>query len=243
MTCALQSSVSEVSPNRRQDGTPLLDAALDYAARGWAVLPLHSPTEDGRCSCSNPKCASPAKHPRTTHGLKDATTDPDTIRRWWSRWPTANIGIVCGPESFVVLDLDRHSPEADGPAIAEARFEWEAEGPLAETGGGGLHCFYRHPGGHVKSRCGAGAIAPGVELRGDGSYIVAPPSVHISGRAYTWRHDPDLEPMTDLPAWALNGAAGDGARGQTPTDAGAPSPRVSATRPSRVWPAPCANGA
>lgn len=68
----------------------LPEAALHYAARGWALFPCHEPG-DGGCSCRRPDCASPTKHPRTPRGLHDATTDPATIDRRWRRWPTANI--------------------------------------------------------------------------------------------------------------------------------------------------------
>jgi hypothetical protein len=73
----------------------LLESALVYAARGWPVVPVHT-IVDGRCSCSDPECGnrgpdgkmkgSPGKHPRTPHGLEDATTDPDVIRRLWAKW-------------------------------------------------------------------------------------------------------------------------------------------------------------
>jgi hypothetical protein len=85
---------------------PLLEAALDYAGMGWRVFPLHSPTAD-ECSCGKPDCRRVGKHPRTSNGLKDASTDPAIIRRWWERWPAANVGIATGPESGVfVLDVD-----------------------------------------------------------------------------------------------------------------------------------------
>jgi hypothetical protein len=83
----------------------MLDAALAYAQRGWAVLPLHT-VRNGQCSCGNTTCSSPGKHPHTTHGVKDATTDKATIEQWWSQWPEANIGIATGAISrLVVLDV------------------------------------------------------------------------------------------------------------------------------------------
>jgi putative DNA primase/helicase len=198
----LTTTVTTMARETVPDG--LLTAALEYAERGWPVLPLHSPNGDGGCSCGNSECRSPAKHPRTINGLKDATTDETTIRKWWRRWPSANIGSTCGPTSFIALDLDRHGDQ-DGPAVARAKFGWEPEGPVSRTGGGGYHQLCRHPGGHVKSRCGKNAIEAGVELKGDRSYIVAPPSIHASGRAYTWLYDPDCEPLAELPGWAVDG--------------------------------------
>ena len=90
-------------PNPTAD---LLEAALDYAERGWQVIPLHNP-EGAGCSCGHPDCESRGKHPRTKNGLKDATSKPETIRGWWKRWPQANIGLATGPLSgFFVLDCD-----------------------------------------------------------------------------------------------------------------------------------------
>jgi hypothetical protein len=88
-------------------------AALGYAARGWAVLPVHVPLPQG-CSCEQDCGASAGKHPRTRHGLKEASRNPDRIWIWWRRWPEANVGIRTGRESgLVVLDVDvRHDGEA-----------------------------------------------------------------------------------------------------------------------------------
>ena len=76
-TAAAELVLADNEPNR------LLEAALAYAARGWAVLPLHTPTGGG-CSCRDRKCRSIGKHPRTLHGVKDATTDAAQIRTWWA---------------------------------------------------------------------------------------------------------------------------------------------------------------
>ena len=75
----------------------MLQEALRYAAKGWRVLPLHTPTSTG-CSCSKSKCHNAGKHPRTRAGLKDASADADLIRGWWAQWPEANVGIATGPE-------------------------------------------------------------------------------------------------------------------------------------------------
>ena len=91
--------------------TEILAAALSYAERGWGVIPLHSPINGG-CSCGRDECTSVGKHPRTLNGLKDATEEEDIIREWWRRWPKANVGIVTGEESGLVV-LDQDSPEAE----------------------------------------------------------------------------------------------------------------------------------
>src|SRR5262245_26181103 len=80
----------------------LLVAALDYAARGWRVLPVHG-TTNGLCTCNNSGCKSKGKHPRTRQGVRDATTDTAMISRWWADWPSANIGIATGPQSGIFM--------------------------------------------------------------------------------------------------------------------------------------------
>src|SRR5215468_3577726 len=81
-------------------------AALDYATRGWGVFPVHGLTA-GCCSCGNPACGSPGKHPRVARGLTEASKSPEQIRAWWDRWPTANIAVATGQTSgFFVLDVD-----------------------------------------------------------------------------------------------------------------------------------------
>lgn len=85
----------------------LLQAALAYAAHGWAVFPVYC-ARDGVCSCwQGSGCEHPGKHPHTDHGFKDATKDTDVIRQWWTQWPDANIGIATGAVSgIVIVDID-----------------------------------------------------------------------------------------------------------------------------------------
>jgi hypothetical protein len=178
----------------------MLKAALKYARAGLPVFPLFSAGPDG-CSCGDAECHNPGKHPRTGHGFKDATTDRDTIRIWWTKWPTANIGIATGAASgLFVLDVD---PRHDGQ-VSLRRLERDhgrlPKCPTVQTGGGGQHPYFRHPGGLVKSRSG---IATGLDVRGDGGYVVAPPSRHASGRRYRWLGNrwPDLGSLPDIPRW------------------------------------------
>jgi hypothetical protein len=169
------------------------EAALDYARRGWAVFPLHS-VKDGTCTCGNRACDSPGKHPRTERGFKDATTDEAVIRAWWGRWHSANVGIRTGTESgLVVVDVDpRHGGSIEA---VEAAFGPLPTTPRALTGGGGTHLFFALPGFAVRNRVG---ILAGVDVRGDGGYIVAPPSRHASGGNYRW--DEALDPSRAKPA-------------------------------------------
>ena len=103
----VQQAIDQPSSASESD---LCAAALDYAGRGWPVLPLHT-VLSGACSCSKGKdCKSIGKHPRTQKGLKEASADKDLVQRWWAKWPNANVGILTGPESnLAVLDVDpRH---------------------------------------------------------------------------------------------------------------------------------------
>ncbi len=180
----------------------LLEAALDSARRGWAVFPLHA-IDACTCTCGNADCDSPGKHPRTPNGFKAATRDPEQIATWWRQWPDANIGIATGATSdLLVLDVD---PRHGGDDTLADLIETHGALPDAVqclTGGGGLHVYFEHPGGHVQSRA---EIARGIDVRADGGYVVAPPSTHASGRPYAWdvAHHPDDVAITPVPAWLL----------------------------------------
>jgi hypothetical protein len=145
----------------------LLTAALWYAGHGFPVFP----------------CRPRGKEPITEHGFRDATTDQQKIRQWWTETPAANIGMPTGAVSgLIVLDID---PRNGGEEALETLIRQHGRLPeTAEqiTGGGGRHYVFRHPGRPVK----CGSLAPGVDIKGDGGYIIVAPSIHSSGRAYTW---------------------------------------------------------
>jgi len=155
----------------RLDGLDLVDVALRYAARGWAVFPLVPGT----------------KRPLTEHGFQDATTAVDAIRTWWTRWPTAGVAIATGATSgLVVVDVDPRSGGFDGIEDLEATHGRLPFGPIVLTGGGGTHSYFRpEPGDAPPCRTGLGGFA-GVDLKSEGGYVIAPPSIHPSGEAYTW---------------------------------------------------------
>ena len=188
-----------IATEPKQDTGSMGALALEYARREWAVIPLHTPDSAGACSCRNSTCASPGKHPRVKQGLKAAAHDPGQVAKWWAQWPEANIGIVCGAVSgLVALDVD-------GPEGAETLEALEAElGPLPETiealTGKGRHMYFKHPGGRV--RPSAGALGPGMDVRGDDSYVVGPGSLHHTGRRYLWEatHGPEDVALAELPA-------------------------------------------
>ena len=169
---------------RRRD--PCHAAALRYAARGWSVVPV----ERG------------GKRPIVPWlKLQRRRATGAEIEAWYAQRPEANVGIVTGAVSgLVVLDVDA---QRGGPASLEA---WAcAYGPLpvtveALTGGGGRHLYFRHPGEATTNRVG---LAAGIDLRGDGGCVVAPPSLHASGRHYAWTkgRSPDEAHIAPLPDW------------------------------------------
>ena len=180
------------------------EAALEYARRGWRVLPLHSVDHVGECTCGDSSCKSPAKHPRTSDGVKSASADPAQIGEWWARWPGANVGVATGPESGLwVLDLDPpKAGEADGldAVLALDPAAWD-RAAVAQTGSGGRHLYYAWPvEGDVRSRARVldhDGVRASADTRGVGGYVVAAPSVHASGRVYTWEQPRDeLVPAT-----------------------------------------------
>lgn len=172
--------------------------AATFAARGWPVLPLHHPLVAG-CSCGRPDCGSVAKHPRIKGGLNAASTDADQIAAWWKRWPRANIGIRTGAVSgLVVVDVDPAHGGLDSLQRLQRRNAPLPDTLRVETGSRGAHLYFEHPGGHIRNDAGR-RLGPGLDVRGDGGYIVAPPSVHAAGRRYQWL-DKATEPAP-LPDW------------------------------------------
>lgn len=167
-----------------------LSYALAYASMGWAVFPVHSITPDGRCTCLKKECENVAKHPMTLKGFYDASTDREVIEKWWRQWPHANIGIATGAKSgIVVLDIDNESFLEEVPETVECF-----------TGGGGRHLYFRCPEWHVKNTAN---VLPGLDSRGDGGYVVAPPSIHESGKRYEWEvtHSPSQVGLAEMPKW------------------------------------------
>jgi hypothetical protein len=145
----------------------LLEAALRYAGLGLRVIPLR-PRD---------------KAPILSDWPAKATTESDTIRKWWQQYPDANIGLVCG--DLFVLDVDG-APGWDSLAAVGLKPEQLPVTWLAETGReGGQHLFFRSQSG-LRSRV---RLLPGVDIKGAGGYVVAAPSVHPNGNHYKWQAD------------------------------------------------------
>ncbi len=173
---------------------PLVEFAQQYVRNGWKVVPLHT-VADGSCSCRlGPGCKSPGKHPRLPNGVHGASSEPSQIAGWWHRWPNANVGIATGRESGVwVLDID---PRNGGDKTWE-----DLQGKLprifaltASTGGGGSHLFFRYPDDQGVSN---GKLGDGIDIKADGGFVVAAPSIHASGKTYEW--ETDLKLLQDAP--------------------------------------------
>jgi len=130
------------------------------------------------------QCKSIGKHPRTKHGLNDATIDLARIKMWWTDYPDANIGIPTGNASgWLVLDID---PDYGGVGSLEAFLGLRIipDTLESETGSGGMHLFFEYPKDReIRGKVG---ILPGLDIRAEGNYIVVPPSRHASGRSYRW---------------------------------------------------------
>lgn len=164
-----------------------LKLALFYASKGWAVFPLQ-PKEKDKFLLKSWK--------------EEASKDPEQIKAWWSKWPTANVGLVTGIVSGIVaMDIDpRHGGE-------ESLLALEAErGKLphtveALTGGGGRHKLFKYTQADITT--GANNPLQGLDFRGTGGYIVAPPSVHPSGGRYQWEVSslPTQVELATLPEW------------------------------------------
>jgi hypothetical protein len=167
-------------------------AAREYLARGWSVIPLR------------PGDKRPTLKWQAFQYRRAASED---LADWYGRWPQAGVAVVTGAVSgLVVVDVDpKHGGEA---SLAELE---RSHGPLpatvtARTGGGGRHLYFLHPGGLVRNQVG---LAPGIDLRGDGGYVVAPPSLHPRGGIYAWEAGlaPGEVALAVLPPWLVAASA------------------------------------
>ena len=195
--------VSRPPPSALPDGATMPDHALAYAAQGYHVFPCYGISPDGQCDCGGlPSCKNgknAGKHPRAAHGHLDATTDATQIRAWWADWPTANIGINCRRSGIVVLDEDSDA-RYDGTTtllIAMIEHGWDRDTYFVRTGGGGRHHYFKAREGAVYPK----ELGHGLHVKHDG-YVIAPPSLHKSGRRYTVG---GCRELLEAPAWLEGG--------------------------------------
>jgi len=175
--------------NRRAVRVPTNDmraAALAYCARGWSVIPIE------------PR----GKRPLVAWlKFQQRCAEADEIESWFQRWPDANIGLVTGRISgIVVVDIDAQHGGHESLAELEDQHGRLPGTVEALTGGGGRHLYFVHPGATLTNRV---AVRPGIDVRADGGCVVAPPSLHPSGRRYAWAtgHAPQDVRLARLPAW------------------------------------------
>lgn len=174
--------------------------AVSYVERGWAVFPLHSVVEsEGKlqCTCGTVNCSDAGKHPRNARGLKEASKDMAVIDGWFGPGSEqSNIGIVTGMISGItVLDIDT-GPGKDGAETWAEIVHEHGESPTlcAVTGSGGFHMVYAY---NSALKTAANVLGKGIDVRNDGGYIVAAPSLHRSGGQYAW--DNEGAPLAPLP--------------------------------------------
>jgi hypothetical protein len=183
-----------------------LTAALRFAELGYGVFP----------------CAPGRKQPMTARGFLDATTDTEQIEAWWSKHPKANVAIPTA--GLVVIDVD--GPDNAWLVDDPDRLSELTTGALTVTPRGGKHYIFRAPVGR-NYRCQTGQLAPRVDVRADGGYILVPPS-QVGGKVYRFvpgmELDQPREQLREPPEWLV--AALDGTATSSPT-----SPRVAAGAP------------
>jgi len=174
----------------------IVTSAVSYIQRNWRVIPIHSIGDKGGCTCGNAQCSSKGKHPRTKNGVKDATNEYAKVLDWWQHDPHANIGIATG-NGLLVIDID---PRHDGSLKdLDNRFNLPLTAQVT-TGGGGWHLYYRYnPRIYTLSNT-ANKLGPGIDSRGENGYVLAPPSLHASGKRYAWRVN---GPLADAPVSLL----------------------------------------
>ncbi len=163
-------------------------AARDYLRRGWSVIPIRA----------REKVPSVAWE---TYQSRRATEAE--VNAWFYRHPQANVGIVTGEISnLAVLDVDPQHGGAQSLRELEGQNEPLPRTVEAITGGRGRHLYFAYPPRPLRNRAG---IAPGIDLRGQGGLIVAPPSIHPSGRPYTWAsgRDPNSCSIAPMPPWLV----------------------------------------
>lgn len=193
---------------------PRLDEALQLRGRGLSVIPVHSPGMPLPPGASE---ADAGKRPLVAWArYQTASPEFAEVREWWRRWPSANLGIVTGPVSgLVVVDID--------PAGFDVLKEWEPVLPKtwrARTGRGGAHLFFKFPVG--ESIPSVNGLLPGIDVKAEGGFVVASPSRHANRQTYEWEISPfDGAPLAPLPTFLLalirarassNGRRGGGVR-------------------------------
>lgn len=183
----------------------LLKQALAYTNHGWYVVPDHG-IVNGRCTCSDSLCKTMGKHPRIERGDSNehlrrmGSRDCTVITNWWKKWPESNVAICCGlGSSIVAIDIDPRNGGLQSLAQLERQCGTLTNTVVSQTGGSGMHLLFRHPRNtEIRNRIG---LRPGIDVKGDGGRIVAPPSRHASGKVYKWINHFSNHVLAPLPNW------------------------------------------
>jgi hypothetical protein len=178
-------------PNQK----PMLGYAQEYLGMGYPVFPVCSPRM-GRHDHGQKPCTNPGKRPLVSwEPYQSRLPSEDEVRSWWSHWPTANIGMATGVRSGVVV-LDCDSVEARQEALSAGGLD---KTPAVWTGKpGGVHFWLEHPIDEVRNFA---RRLPGLDFRGDGGYVLLPPSVHASGASYRWNANTAGMALAPIPEW------------------------------------------
>jgi hypothetical protein len=171
------------------DEFSILDHALNYAEEWkWAVFPCYSVDRISlKCSCGRLDCKNPGKHPRTKNGSLNASLDTVAVESMFlgCDFDNSNIGIATGSISnLIVVDVDEGKGGNWRDLLIGDVNEMALKTPRVKTGAG-LHFYYKLPPGQVIKNS-ASVLAPHIDIRGEGGYVIAPPSRHFSGKNYEW---------------------------------------------------------
>ena len=207
------------------ENNDLIQAALGYAARGWRVVPVHTVNDDGSCSCGNPHCTNQGKHPIQADWPKQATIETSVIEAYWREASLANVGIATGSASGIfVVDLD--GPEGiEGLKAIATQYGGLPPTYTVVTGSGGRHLYFVCPRDRIIGNRAKINDQP-IDVRGEGGQVLAPPSLHRSGRRYFVEND--IEPA-DAPEWLLDLVAPAPVDGKMATGQSPPSPPATMT--------------
>ena len=193
-------NIVPIDANKPEPGS-LLAFALDYAALNWKLVPCWW-IENGACACGKTDCKSEGKHPigaLAPFGQNSASSDPAQIRKWWARFPKANIAVYLAPSNLCAIDIDPRNGGYETIDALEARHGKLDSDLLQFTGGGGEHRYFQSPvSGHLP-----GKLGPGVDVKQNG-YTILEPSNHTSGKTYAWEASSsplDGSTASPLPDW------------------------------------------
>lgn len=173
----------------------LLDHALAYLARGWPIFPICRPHGEGRCE-QHGRCANAGKRPLVRWEAYQSRIPAESeVRSWWRKWPRANIGMATGGTAGIVV-LDADGSDARKEALQSGGLDTT---PAVWTGKpGGAHYHLQHPGYPVRNFA---RRLPGLDFRGDGGYVLLPPSRHAQGADYRWVEGTAQLRPAEVPAW------------------------------------------